>query len=757
MHSLPLRTVTTVLGIAALVAAFVVAPSTGAQAANAADFDPGFLVSDADFFNGSALTAAQADAFIAGMNKGCATGKTCIKNYREDVTAKAATTRCKAITAATKRTAGQIITTVAKACGISPKAILVILQKEQSLVTSTAPSSRAFAYAMGAGCPDSTGCTTPYQGLYAQVYYGASLLKGYTLPSSSLYARYQVGKTSAIKYHPSTACGTKSVYVKNLATHALYVYTPYTPNAAALKYLTGSVPSTASGASCASYGNRNFWRIYTDWWGPTGSAGALAVDALYTKLGGESGALGPRTGTIATTTAKGAGLYQTYENGTIAWNLKNGAHVISGDLAATWQARISEFGWPTQDSVASSAAGSGTYQNFDSVLLAQKSGGKVYTVWSSTRTQYLAAKGPGGAMGWPSGYQAKDASGLYSQVFTGGTAYRSGTKTGFVRAALVAGFVKRGGVTGTLGWPKNLGTVTSLRGGGTWQTFDKGALFQSTLGTQAVYGTTFTKFTALGGIATAGWPLKSRVAVDTSGWRQQEFEKGTIFVKGSTSAYVATEFAPTWISTGFTTGNLGAPTSKPIVTSANGGGIYQGFAKAMLTQKTGGKIYRLTGQVRTAWTTNSHASGVLGWPTSKATKDAKLGVTVQKFEKGVVIATSKKHGIIGANQWAVAKAHGVGGGSLGWPTATVKKSSVGAGGEYQYFTAGTITWQQDRGAFFVPKAIWAARTTVGGLAGLGWPTAAATWDAKKSAWTQKFEFASITCVTGKACTVKSTR
>ena len=114
--------------IIAITAALLVAPVNQAQAANGADFDPGFLVSDADFFNGTALTAAQVDAFIAGMNKGCATNKTCIKNYREKVTAKAATTRCAAVKAATNQTAGQIIAAVGKACGISPKAILAKLK-----------------------------------------------------------------------------------------------------------------------------------------------------------------------------------------------------------------------------------------------------------------------------------------------------------------------------------------------------------------------------------------------------------------------------------------------------------------------------------------------------------------------------------------------------------------------------------------------------------------------------------------------------
>ena len=92
------------------------------------------------------------------------------------------------------QTAGQIIATVGKACGISPKAILVILQKEQSLVTSRTPSARAFQASMGAGCPDTAPCDGKYAGFYANVYYGASLLKGYTLTTSSTYYALRGGQ-----------------------------------------------------------------------------------------------------------------------------------------------------------------------------------------------------------------------------------------------------------------------------------------------------------------------------------------------------------------------------------------------------------------------------------------------------------------------------------------------------------------------------------------------------------------------------------
>ncbi|WP_062524265.1 hypothetical protein [Demequina rhizosphaerae] len=264
-----------VVAMGLLTAALTLVGAPRAEALDGDDFTAGMIITDSLFFDGTSLNAGAIDEFIAKKNPGCAVGRTCIENYVEDITSRAADSRCKAIAAKKNQTAGEIIATVGAACGISPKAILVILQKEQSLITSTSPSSHAFAYAMGAGCPDTPqGCDTPYQGLFAQVYYGSWLLKGYTLPTSSHYNRYGAGRTSAIaydveSYNSPPTCDFVDVYVENQATHALYVYTPYTPNQAALDNLYGS------GDRCSAYGNRNFWRMYNDWFGSTRAGQSL--------------------------------------------------------------------------------------------------------------------------------------------------------------------------------------------------------------------------------------------------------------------------------------------------------------------------------------------------------------------------------------------------------------------------------------------------------------------------------------------------
>lgn len=76
--------------------------------------------------------------------------------------------------------------------------------------------------------------------------------------------RIKVTISSTIRYLQSS--GGTNVSIENLATAGLYNYTPYQPNQSALNNLYGS------GDSCGAYGNRNFWRLFNDWFGPTSVA-----------------------------------------------------------------------------------------------------------------------------------------------------------------------------------------------------------------------------------------------------------------------------------------------------------------------------------------------------------------------------------------------------------------------------------------------------------------------------------------------------
>ena len=250
-----------------------------AEAADVSRFDPGLIISDSVFFDFGTMNVADIQRFLESKVPVCKDGDggpKCLRNYTMDTPAKAADDgRCDAMEAKTDQTAAQIIYDVARACKINPRVLLVTLQKEQGLVQATNPTARMYAAALGFACPDvdpNNSCGRVKAGLFNQLYFGAGQFQWYGDPRGS-FTYLKVGKTSNVRYHPNSSCGTKPVMIKSQATANLYYYTPYTPNDAALKNLYGS------GDSCSAYGNRNFWRFYTDWFGDPVAGGFLLKSA----------------------------------------------------------------------------------------------------------------------------------------------------------------------------------------------------------------------------------------------------------------------------------------------------------------------------------------------------------------------------------------------------------------------------------------------------------------------------------------------
>ena len=90
---------------------------------------------------------------------------------------------------------------------------------------------------MGYACPDSgpgysANCDNNKAGLYKQINLAAWQLNYYRNNANSY--RYKIGWND-IQYSPNPSCGTKRVYIQNIATLSLYIYTPYTPNNEAFK------------------------------------------------------------------------------------------------------------------------------------------------------------------------------------------------------------------------------------------------------------------------------------------------------------------------------------------------------------------------------------------------------------------------------------------------------------------------------------------------------------------------------------------
>jgi hypothetical protein len=209
-------------------------------------FEPGRIIDDAVFTNKSSMSAGDIQTFINAKGVNCTDGEApCLKNYSEG-----------------GRSAAQIIYDTAQQYNINPQALIVTLQKEVGLVTANQPGAWRYRTAMGYGCPDTAACDSQYYGFTNQMRWAATMYHAIMTDNPNWYTPYNLGNNN-IKWNPESSCGTSVVYIENRATKALYNYTPYRPNQAALDAGYGL------GDSCSSYGNRNFFLYFRDWFGAT--------------------------------------------------------------------------------------------------------------------------------------------------------------------------------------------------------------------------------------------------------------------------------------------------------------------------------------------------------------------------------------------------------------------------------------------------------------------------------------------------------
>lgn len=166
--------------------------------------------------------------------------------------------------------AAQIIYDAAKLNNINPKVILIKIATESAgpLTSDTWPTQNQYTYAMGSHCPDSgpngtANCDRNYAGFSMQVSSGVGLLRWYLDNMQQSWWSYKRPyQTNSVLWSlAGSGCGAGDVYIQTKATAALYTYTPYQPNQAALNDMYGQ------GDGCSQHGNRNFWRVWNDWFG----------------------------------------------------------------------------------------------------------------------------------------------------------------------------------------------------------------------------------------------------------------------------------------------------------------------------------------------------------------------------------------------------------------------------------------------------------------------------------------------------------
>ncbi|MNW85015.1 hypothetical protein D3C86_141980 [compost metagenome] len=272
---------------------FFTVNSQSVGAVSASSFQPGRIIDDAVFYNKNAMGSAQAvQDFIASHTPACDTWGTqpseygggtraqyaasrgwpgppyaCLQNYHENPTTGETSFERGGGAFSGGQNAGRIIWDAAQAYGINPQVLLVMLKKESPgpLFADSWPLKSQYRYAMGYGCPDSgpnysAACVDSKAGFYKQINLAAWQLRYYADHITDY--NYQPGRWNYIQYNPDPACGGQNVYIDNMATASLYIYTPYVPNQGALNAYPGT-------ASCGAYGNRNFYMFFNEWFGST--------------------------------------------------------------------------------------------------------------------------------------------------------------------------------------------------------------------------------------------------------------------------------------------------------------------------------------------------------------------------------------------------------------------------------------------------------------------------------------------------------
>lgn len=216
--------------------------------ARAADFNPHFILSDNDLTGYDTMSQAEIQSFL-------------------DVQPGALKTMRFADQDGQAKPVAQIIFEAAKEERISPRYLLVVLQKEQGLISDATPSAKQLDWATGYGVCDACSLEDPsiqkFRGFATQVRDAAGLMRWYY---DNLATQTWI-KRAGLAY----TIDNTTVIPQSNATAFLYNYTPHLS------------------------GNKNFWKLWSAWWQrfyPDGSLLQPANDkTVYLVQGGLKRAL----------------------------------------------------------------------------------------------------------------------------------------------------------------------------------------------------------------------------------------------------------------------------------------------------------------------------------------------------------------------------------------------------------------------------------------------------------------------------------
>jgi hypothetical protein len=200
-----------------------------------AEFDPSYLISDSELLNYKSMNQTEIQNFL-NQRRGT------LSNY---VTFDKESNL---------KTASQSFYEIAQRWLVNPQYLLVLVQKEQSLLESPRPTQKQYDWATGYAVCDDCSMDDPkiqrWKGFYSQV------------NSAAAQTRYYMDNIDEFNFKPNrtyTISG-QQVTIKNTATAALYNYTPHIQ------------------------GNKSFWNLWNGYFSKKWPDGALLQAEFSDKI-----------------------------------------------------------------------------------------------------------------------------------------------------------------------------------------------------------------------------------------------------------------------------------------------------------------------------------------------------------------------------------------------------------------------------------------------------------------------------------------
>lgn len=209
------------------------------------NFDPNFIISDEEMLNVHSMSLLDIQKFLEEKNSYLATYQTLnaygtLKTAAEIIyEAATANYRCPDYVNLSENPGEEMIQLLCeRITTVNPRFLIVLIQKESSLIENPNPIQRHLDQATGYGCPDSGGCDPRWHGFGKQVNSAALQFLAY-MQNPNRYP-YRPGKAYVFNNNRGTIYNEPMMVVpQNRATAALYNYTPHVFN-----------------------GNYNVWRLY---------------------------------------------------------------------------------------------------------------------------------------------------------------------------------------------------------------------------------------------------------------------------------------------------------------------------------------------------------------------------------------------------------------------------------------------------------------------------------------------------------------